>query len=462
MKLRFGHFFFGFPRRAVRPGITPVVACGLLGALACATLWMIGCQGSAPASPLNAPSTPSGQSVPLASARSIRAEPMIRVRIAADTAATTVSGAAVLRIGSLQGDGVGASARRFRAPVQISHEDDAFVLRTAAGDFRWAASRLAIVTPNDEPIAVGETRYPGSLVLVPLQYRGRATGRFDVVNHVGLEAYLPGVVEHELWPRWHARAFEAQAVAARSYALFERRMNADRHYDLTSTTASQVYGGQGANPTALAAVRRTRGQVMVYNGRVLPTFYSSCCGGTSQSAAVAFARLGRGVDLPPLRSRQRTAWCRPSTHFRWGPIQRHATELAQRLAAWGQANEHAIGALRDLRRIDITAHSDAGRPEQFIVTDAAGQRYTLWAEQFRFACNHAASGLAELSFDEQIRSSHVQPRVHGRIVRFTNGRGWGHGVGMCQWGAQGMAERGYDTDAILRNFYPGARVQRLY
>ncbi|MFW6058973.1 MAG: SpoIID/LytB domain-containing protein [Phycisphaeraceae bacterium] len=425
-----------------------------VGAALCVLLGS--CQDPAE-TPAPAPA-PRDRTVPLESARAIGEEPTIRVRIAAEAAAVTAGGGPTVLVRPVDV----ARGRQFRAPVRVTRADGAFVLSTGAGDFRWTAGRLHLEGVNGRPVTIEGTRYPGAVVLVPLQYRGRETGHFDVINHVSLETYLPGVIERELWPRWEAAAFEAQAIAARSYALFERRMNSERHYDLSSTTSSQVYGGAGSNATALAAVRATRGQVLTYDGRVLPAFYSSCCGGTSQSAAVAFARLGRGVDLPPLRSRQRPAWCAPSRHHRWGPITRRASVLAQRMARWGRDHEHAIAQLRGLRRINVTARSEAGRPAQFTVTDARGRRYTLWAEQFRFACNHAVTGLPELAFDEQLRSSHVQPTVHGGMVRFTGGRGWGHGVGMCQWGAQGMATHGYDGRTILRQFYPEADVQRVY
>ncbi len=201
---------------------------------------------------------------------------------------------------------------------------------------------------------------------------------------------------------------------------------------------------------------------MSYGGYVVPAFYSSTCGGTSQAAGVAFPKLGGAIDLAPLRSERRGDWCRSSKYYRWGPITRSASQLAQRLAQWGRANDHAIAELRGLGRIDITERTGAGRPSQFTITDTAGHRYTLAPEAFRFACNETVRGLPALTSKQQLRSSHVQVRVKGSAVQFWDGRGWGHGVGMCQWGAQGMAEQGYNAKAILQHFYPGAHVQRLY
>jgi len=80
----------------------------------------------------------------------------------------------------------------------------------------------------------------------------------------------------------------------------------------------------------------------------------------------------------------------------------------------------------------------------------------------RFACNHAANSLPALKFEHKLRSSHVRAQVTGSTVRFHDGRGWGHGVGMCQYGAQAMAKAGYDGKRIVQRYYPAARVQRLY
>ncbi len=153
-----------------------------------------------------------------------------------------------------------SSARRFQPPVRIQRTNGQFVLHTGDGDFRWRLPRLYVWTPANERLVVNGTRYHGTSVLVPLDHRGRETGRLDVVNHVPMETYLAGVLEGELWPNWNSETFKAQAIAARSYALFERHLHRQKHFDLASTTASQVYGGESTNAKVLSAVRSTRGR----------------------------------------------------------------------------------------------------------------------------------------------------------------------------------------------------------
>ena len=93
-----------------------------------------------------------------------------------------------------------------------------------------------------------------------------------------------------------------------------------------------------------------------------------------------------------------------------------------------------------------------------MVIDRSGRSYKLNAEQMRFACNYEMkSNPAQI-----LRSSHMQVQVRGNIVTFYDGRGFGHGVGLCQWGAQAMAQYGYDYVHILRTYYPGAQLHKLY
>ena len=446
-------------RRPVLPRLWPAaLGAGLIAAL---LLALHGCHGPMDTSP--PPARPDGSAkLDLPTSASIQREPVMRVRIARRSAQVTVRANPSVTVSPASAGDGSRRGRRFRAPLHITRRDGQFMLSTGDGDFQWRVPRLRLSASSRDMLTINQTRYPGTVVLVPLQQDGRETGALDVVNHVSLERYLPGVIEGELWPHWHDEAFAAQAIAARTYALYERHLHRDRHFDLTSTTASQVYGGESKHRRAAQAVRRTRGQVVAFHGQLVPTFYSSTCGGTSQTARFAFTDVPSTLDLPPLRSERRRAWCAASKHYRWGPITRSRASLTRRLARWGRSREHAIASLSSLQDIAITARTSAGRPTRFTVTGADGARYTLAAERFRFACNQAVSGLPELKFERKLRSSHVVPSVRGNTVRFADGRGWGHGVGMCQWGAQGMASGGYDATTILRTFYPGARVQRVY
>ncbi len=379
---------------------------------------------------------------PLPRAEPTATEPTVRVRVVAGAESVTLGASGTLVIGETA----------FRPPVRITRRADAFYLAGQGQQPLRTAARALPVTGTG--LTLDGRAFPGRFDLV-------ATGAdvFDVVNDVGIEAYLPGVLDKELYASWAPAAYEAQAIAARSYALWERSLMPDRHFDLEATTASQVYGGTVTNRKALDAVARTRGRVLTYGGRILPAFFSSTTGGRAQDATVAFP--GRVPDLAPLHGGPRGSWDSASTNYRWGPVTRSTTDLATRMAAWGKTNRHPVAQLRGIRSIAITHKSRGGRPAMFQVTDAAGRAYNLYAEPFRFAANYAGSGLTPLAPTEQLRSSDVTIAPAPGGFTFT-GQGFGHGVGLSQWGAQGMAQRGHGAETILAHYYPGAAIETLY
>lgn len=297
--------------------------------------------------------------------------------------------------------------------------------------------------------------YPGTIAI----YQNEGGTHFDVINHVMMEQYLPGVLERELYGHWSAQTFAAQAIAARSYALTEMGQYRHRRFDLEATQRSQVYGGVVTHRPSIKAVARTRGHVLAYHGEIVPGYYSSCSGGTGQDAAIAFPDA---PDIPPLRGRFHGGWCSASDYYRWGPIARDRTTLGRRMAAWGRSCRHPIAGLSPLVSVEIHQRNAAGRPGSFVVMGRSPQSYSLRAEQFRFACNYDDPTLPKLRADTELRSSHVTVQVVGERVHFTDGRGFGHGVGMCQYGAQAMALKGHRAGAILGFYYPGAKLAIVY
>jgi stage II sporulation protein D len=394
-------------------------------------------------------------------AQSVTSEPLIRIRIASDVNVVKLDSTGALLLGPPARYQTKAPLRPFSAPVTISRRDGAFVIRDGGGKvLSWRLPEL-IVQPQEAGrlISFDGQQYPHVMAVVPVVRKdGASTDRVDVVNHAPIESYLPGVLARELYASWKPQTFEAQAIAARSYALVEHARNAGRGHDVEATTASQAYIGSTNNPKAIAAVRATRGKVLIYEGRVLQAFYSSCAGGAGQDAAVAFPGVS---DVPPLQG-QRYGWGAQSPNYRWGPIQREVTSLALRIAAWGKANSEAVGQLQSIADIRISRVSRTGRPATFSIKDRQGRTFELPAERFRFACNFEGPGLAKLEASQVLKSSHVKVRMTGSYVQFYDGQGYGHGVGLCQWGAQDMAARGYDAMSILGQFYPGASVQQLY
>lgn len=379
--------------------------------------------------------------------------PTVRIRIGRNLSELRLatSGDVLISPGAAQ-----QATRSFKSPVSVQGTAHGFAIRDASGAaVEWRHSVLEVTDAAGGGIWIDGRGYPGTVRL----HAAVAAACVDAVNHVPMESYLPGVLDRELLPHWRDATFVAQAIAARSYAMHEMSKGRRKHFDLESTTASQAYAGITGNPRAHHAVRATRGMMLTYRGQVLRAYYSSCCGGVGQDAALAFPN---SRDAAPLRGREHGPWCAQSRFYRWGPISRPTATLGRRLALWGKAKKHAIAALRGLTSITVTRRNAAGRPARFTVTDRSRRTFTLAAESFRHACNRDDPALTSLSQGSRLPSAHVRVAVEGSTVRFTDGRGHGHGVGMCQYGGEALAKAGYNAASILGFYYQGARIESIY
>ena len=403
-----------------------------------------------------------------------------------------------------------------------------------------------------------------------------------MVIDVPLERYLPGVLAKELLRSWDLEAFKAQAIAARSFAICEHaHWSSVRHYDLIAGEASQAWVGVTKDPKPREAVQATRGMVLSFEGRVVPCYYSSTCGGTPANAAESLTR-NPNHGIAPLAAGATAATshrdcCADAPRFRWQQsfantvicerIRRWATDQREaqaeregrmqsaRAAATGTSgtagtsasplnsmrtastastsvasaagstlkfesvtSEPAVGArassavgapavpapsaraaevraagnaasaamqsatqaptrngivdiaddaplselaaLQSIRSIDIMSVNAANRPTRLAIHDSLGHVLQIRAEDFRRAVNYAREG--EPTPKDRLNSSHLlKVTVKSTEIQFV-GQGFGHGVGMCQYGAQSMARSGANALLILRTYYPGAAVVRAY
>ncbi len=291
-----------------------------------------------------------------------------------------------------------------------------------------------------------------------------SAGAFDVVEAIPIERYLPGVLAKELYHHFEPQAFAAQAIAARSYALHERARRAalGSHFDVEASTMDQAYAGAGAHPRATEAVRATRGRVLTWRGETLRAYYSSTCGDRAASARDTWP-VTSGYEFnaaAPLQARPRLCACAASPRHRWA-LERPASETADRLRAWGDEAGHAVRKLTELRSIDAEGRNETGRPNRYRVTDAAGQRFSLSAEELRVALNTRAKNRPDITATTRVLSGDLRCIQTGDTLRLT-GRGFGHGVGLCQFGADGLAKQGLDHRDILARYYPGATITYLY
>ena len=308
--------------------------------------------------------------------------------------------------------------------------------------------------------------YGGRLRLMAKGSSG-AGGVFDVIEIAGLESYLEGVVAAELFADWPLGAYQAQAVAARSYALHERARSraAGAAFDVEAGVSDQAYRGAVDAARAVAAVRDTRGVVLTWAGEVLRAYFSSTSGGRPASARDTWP-TGRGFEynlVVPLQAAAREEMGRTAKWYRW-TVSRSRGELTARFAAWGRVNGHPLKTLTastPVESVRVEASNAVGRPTRYLVAARGGFTTRVTAEELRRACNEPAAGFAAVNAETMVRSGDVEFRLVGDVFTIA-GRGFGHGVGLCQWSAKEMADRGKTWQQIVPVFFPGAQLQRVY
>jgi stage II sporulation protein D len=318
-----------------------------------------------------------------------------------------------------------------------------------------AGERLEITWDGPSP-GVGQSdgapprRYPGGLRLV-------ARDQIQVINVLPIEAYLPGVLAREMPTTWESAALEAQAIAARSYAcyqIFHRGKDAIWH--VGDTPRYQVYHGNTGADEPHQAVAATFGVVLSWNESLVPGWYSSCCGGFPASAADVFSPSPVTL-MPPLQGHGGKVWCMKSPRWQW-EIDRPASTLSRRLATGfdgGGGSGHGSG----VASITIATRSDHHRPTTLSVRLESGETATIGATRLRRLANSTPPGLDPPH--QGLYSSNLTGRQRDGVVQI-KGQGWGHGVGLCQWGAQAQAKAGRDAETIIEFYYPQATLHRAW
>jgi stage II sporulation protein D len=395
-------------------------------------------------------------------------EPDVRVRIRKSGTSARIDGPAKVVVRPVGG----GRSHLLSAPVSIGSGVAGLSFADGASKFDMGFGMNAEVVAYEPPsgahdapparLKIDGTEYPGVAVLLGRSEDG--PDRFDVVMAMSVEDYLPGVIVKEMYAWWAREAFDMQAVCARTYALHERdrARRAGRAFDMESGTLDQVFGGSTTIRAALDAVEDTRGLVLTSRGQLLRAYFSSTCGGRPAAAAEVWP-TGPGFEFNravPLQGLAREYTCTPSPQFTWN-VTRSESELSQRFRAWGRAAGNPVKTMGALRSVVRDRVSTSGRPSRYTVTDDKGRAFSLTAEELRVACNQPADGLSPITKETRVNSGDVVVELRGGTVKFA-GRGFGHGVGMCQWCAKGFAEKGKTWREMVPLFYPGAEVVRAF
>jgi len=284
---------------------------------------------------------------------------------------------------------------------------------------------LTFIPQHGGKLFINGSPYAGSLI-----FKAK-NGGLSVVNEVDIEQYLKGVVPAEMPSDWPMEALKTQAVISRTYALYQKGKNRNSEYDLPASVLGQVYKGESAHhPRATEAIAKTKGLIAMYNGSPALTYFHSTSAGPTEDANDRW-----GVDAPYLKG----VSCPldfASPYFGW----QRDIPLSDLENALDKAGVGIIATLTPL------SYSKAGRILMVRILHSRGETF-LKAEELRRLLGYKI-----------LPSTHFKIDSFGKTLKII-GMGWGHGVGLCQWGTKIMAERGLKFDEIVRHYYPGVELK---
>jgi stage II sporulation protein D len=283
---------------------------------------------------------------------------------------------------------------------------------------------------SENAIRLNGRDYPASLEIM------RSGDGLAVVNELRLEDYVVGVVRAEAGEKWPLEMLRAQAVVARTYAAYHRSIATGKPYHIVASTVHQQFAGRvPASSPIWGAVRDTAGQVLLWEGELFPAFYHTESGGYTEDPRMIFAAR----NLPALKP-VRCDFSTGSPHFYW--------DLDVRLDALTDILRRNNVDVGGVTGVEVTERTPSLRTA-VVTVHGARSSARLRGNDFR----------RMLGYD-RLKSTLFAVAIDADLAHFS-GRGYGHGAGMCQWGAKGMAEQGYSARKILEFFYPGTTLGSL-
>lgn len=376
---------------------------------------------------------------------------MVRVMLARNVGKSTLYSIGSMSVPVVAGKRLSCEGR---IAVTASKQPGRITLATSAGKFLRVALPCTLLAHSfHNYFELGDKSYRNSVILTP-----GAGVKFSVVNYCGVEQYLRGVVPLEIGkrPGGEIEAVKAQAVAARTYTYKRIAERRGEMYDVVATVADQVYGGtQIEDPISDGAIRATADIVMTYRDSLIYAYYHSTCGGTTANVEDVWDKPA----APYLRSRRDTdnggkAYCAASRYFTW-KVTWPAAAFSSILLRYGTAAFPAGPAIKgSVREIEVTERYACGRVAACRIRTSSGS-VTYGGDRIRFAMRRDVP-------DRPILWSSRFEVVAGGPNRIElAGRGYGHGVGMCQMGAIGRARAGQSYEQILRAYYTGIGLSKV-
>ncbi len=298
---------------------------------------------------------------------------------------------------------------------------------------------------------VGDKQYRGKIILTKAK-----NGTINCINYLPVESYLRGVVPLEIGPRGERdrEAMKAQAIAARTYTYKKIEANRYPDYDMLSTVSDQVYGGAAAEYLLTdRAIEKTAGQVMFYRDELVDAFYHSTCGGRTAAVHEVWSGSPKGY-LKSRRDNKRdgSSYCAISSVYTWKESW-SASRFSAIIQKYSKSMRNIAAIKGRLKGVSVVERTISGRVKKVKITTTKGAYY-YGGDKIRFLFRRDRKG------EPILRSAFFTIALKGGTV-VANGRGYGHGIGMCQMGALGRARSGQGYQTILKAYYSGVAIQPI-
>jgi len=299
---------------------------------------------------------------------------------------------------------------------------------------RWQGQQFWIEPTNGGYVFISDRWYRGRTLVVP------TTKGLTAVNYVNVEQYLYSVLGGEMVPSWPLEALKAQAVAARSYALYQRENAANSVYDLGDTTAWQVYRGiSDETASTQTAVNATASQVLIHKGRIIEAVFHSSSGGHTENVE--------------------NVWTQPLPYLRGVPDFDQGTPVYEWSKKYTRADLSAaitgVGNIISMEPEQTTPH---GRVISMRIVGDAGTR-NISGETLRNMLD-----LRSTKFKVVPEYAPTTSQAKSQVVPIgfqIQGNGFGHGLGLSQWGAYNMARQGRDYRQIVLHYYKNTILAKI-
>lgn len=303
----------------------------------------------------------------------------------------------------------------------------AYGAEISLGKVKFKADKLLIKSDYYATTIIDGRIFRGNIQLIK-----KDNSHLLVINQIGLEDYVKGILYHEASHYWPMEALKAQAIVCRTYAICQIQENKLKDFDVTSDIYSQVYGGKTSERYRTnEAVNQTKGIILTYMDRVFFTYYHATCAGYTEDASRIW-----NIDIPPLKGVV-CIFCKESPHFSWHYVM-PLRVIKDKLVNAGYK-------INNIKNIKILGKDKSGRITELEII-AENKNVKISSKEFR--------NIIGLNI---IRSTNFEINILDNDAVFV-GFGWGHGVGLCQWGAYFMAKQGKNYKEILKYYYPETKV----